>query len=82
MLFESGHEVGVEAGQQLDQGLASLGRTGMDKKVALGRAADLRPIRTEPEFGRDANGLAVGVHEHPTGEDIHDTLYDVCPEED
>jgi hypothetical protein len=43
----------------------------MDEQIHFRRAADLNPVCGEPELRGDAHGLAVAVHEHPAGEDIH-----------
>ena len=71
LLSQSRHEVGVKAGQQIDQGLAQLIAAGMDEQIPFRRAADLHPVCGEPELRGDAHGLAVAVHEHPAGKAVH-----------
>ena len=43
----------------------------MDDQITAGAPGDLHSIGAEPEFGGDAHDLAVAIHEHPTGENVH-----------
>lgn len=71
---QAGHEAGLEACERVEQGLAPLGRAGVNDQIAVGAAGDLHPVGGKAKLGGDAHSLAVAVHEHPAGKDVHGLL--------
>lgn len=53
VLFQCGHEVGIEAGQHFDQGLAALGRAGMDEEITHFSASRTAAPRNEKGMRRN-----------------------------